>query len=120
VNPPSVHVGNLNGLAVSGVDTTWSANVQITVHDSRHNPVNGVTVRGVWNGSGAAAECVTSEAGAGGTGTCSVVLSAIPIATRMATFGVTGMTLTGSVYKPVGNHDPDGSSNGYSITVKRF
>jgi len=35
-------------------------------------------------------------------------------------FSVNGMALTGAVYKPALNHDPDGNSNGYSITVKRF
>jgi len=48
-----------------------------------------------------------------------VVLSAIVNATRQVSFGVTGMAFTGYTYKPAGNHDPDGSSNGYSVTVKR-
>ena len=117
VNPPSLHVGNLTGSKAQGVDS-WSATVQITVHDSRHNPVNGVTVRGLWNGTSPEVQCVTSDAG--GSGTCAVVLSGIPNTTGMISFGVTGMTLAGSVYKPAGNHDPDGSSNGYSIFLKRL
>jgi hypothetical protein len=116
VNPPNLHVGNLNGVATSS-GNNWSATVQITVHDSRHNPVNGATVRGTWNGSGPVGECST---GAGGVnGTCSVLLSSIPNSTKMASFGVTTLILSGYVYKPALNHDPDGSSNGYSITVKR-
>ena len=115
VNPPNLHVGNLGGAAdTSGSTGTWSATVQITAHDSRHNPVNGVTVRGLWNGTSPEVTCVTSEAGA-----CSVVLSSIPNATRMVSFAVTTMTLSGYVYKSFLNHDPDGSSNGFSITVKR-
>ncbi|MGH7521772.1 MAG: CARDB domain-containing protein [Gemmatimonadales bacterium] len=117
VNPPSLHVGNLTGSKAPGVDT-WSATVQITAHDSRHNPVNGVTVRGLWNGTSPEVQCVTSDAG--GSGTCTVVLSGIPNTTGMVSFGVTGMTLSGYVYKSAGNHDPDGSSNGYSIFVKRL
>jgi hypothetical protein len=115
VNTPSVHVGNLDGVAVSGA-TTWSATVQITAHDAKHNRLSGVLVRGIWNGSGDVAECITSD-----TGTCSVVLSSIPIsnATRMVSFAATAMTLAGYVYKSSANHDPDGSSNGFSITVKR-
>jgi hypothetical protein len=118
VNPPNLHVGNLGGVAdTSGNTGTWSATVQITAHDSRHNLPNGVTVRGNWNGSGPVGECIT--AAAGGDGTCTVLLTSIPNSTRMVSFAVTAMTLTGYVYKSYANHDPDGSSNGFSVTVKR-
>ena len=118
VNPPSLHVGNLGGVAdTSGNTGTWSATAQITAHDNRHNPVNGVTVRGLWNGANPEVTCTTSDAG--GPGTCTVVLASIPNATRMVSFAVTGMTLSGYVYKSSANHDPDGSSNGFSVTVKR-
>jgi hypothetical protein len=118
VNPPSLHVGNLGGVAdTSGNTGTWSATVLVTAHDNRHNPVNGVTVRGLWNGANPEVTCVTSDAG--GAGTCSVVLSSIPNATRQVSFAVTAMTLSGYTYKSSANHDPDGSSNGFSMTVKR-
>src|SRR5262249_44315957 len=61
VNPPSVHVGNLDGFTVNAPDGTWTANVRITAHDSRHNPLDGVTVHGSWN-SGPDVTCVTSSA----------------------------------------------------------
>src|SRR5947199_171875 len=119
VDPPSVHVGNLDGVAdTSGNTGTWSATVRITAHDVKHNLLNGVTVSGSWNGSSSdVGQCSTSDAG--GTGTCSVVLSSIPNATRLVSFAVTAMTLSGYVYKSSANHDPDGSSNGFSVTVKR-
>ena len=113
VNPPNAHVGDLDGTAAPGTDG-WSATVVITVHDHKHVPLNGITVQGNWNGSGPVATCVTSDAG-----TCSVVLSSIVTTTAMVSFGVTGMTLPGYVYKPAGNHDVDGGTNGYSIFVKR-
>jgi hypothetical protein len=117
VNPPSVHVGNLDAVATSGGET-WSVTVVITAHDVRHNPLSGVTVRGLWNGSSdAMGECTTGTAG--GAGTCSVVLSAIPNSTWIVSFAVSDMTLSGSVYQSSANHDPDGSSNGYSIIVRR-
>jgi hypothetical protein len=118
VNPPSVHVGNLDASA----DTTgsvWSATVVITAHDGGHRLLNGVTVHGLWNGAGSDITCVTGLGGAT-TGTCSVVLDSIPITGRFASFGVSGMTLAGYAYKPSANHDPDGDSNGYSILVSRF
>ncbi len=118
VDPPSVHVGNLDGVAdTSGNTGTWSATVRITAHDWRHNALNGVTVTGTWNGSGPVGQCVTADAG--GTGTCAVVLSSIPNATRQVSFAVTAMALSGYVYKSSANHDPDASSNGFSVTVKR-
>ena len=113
VDPPSVHVGNLEGVAGVG-GNTWSATVQITAHDGRHGATSGVLVRGNWNGSGAVGECTTD-----GAGTCSVELPSIPKATRMVSFGVTAMTRAGYAYQSSGNHDPDGSSNGFSVTVKR-
>jgi hypothetical protein len=113
VNPPSVHVGNLGGVAVSR-GSTWRATVQITAHDSRHAPRSGVTVRGSWNGSSASVQCTTSS-----TGTCSVVLSSIPNSTAMVSFAVTNLTRSGYVYNPSANHDPDGGSNGFSISVNR-
>jgi hypothetical protein len=115
VNAPSLHVGNLNGVATSN-GNTWSATVQITVHDWRHNLVTGATVQGTWNGSGPNGLCSTT---AGGNGVCSIVLSSIPNSTKAVSFAVTGMTSAGYVYKSSANHDPDGSSNGFSITVKR-
>lgn len=115
VNPPSVHVGNLDGFTTNQVDNTWSAIVRITAHDSRHAPLNGVTVRASWN-SGPEVTCVTSDAEV--TGTCTLTLSGLPITTRSAYFGINGLTMTGYTYKPAMNHDPDGSSNGYSIFVR--
>src|SRR5436190_1745695 len=113
VNAPNLHVGNLDGVAASN-GNNWSATVQITAHDSRHNPVSGVSVRGLWNGANPEVGCVTSAAG-----TCSVVLSSLPNSIKAVSFAVTGMTLSGYVYKSSANHDPDGSSNGFSVTVKR-
>jgi hypothetical protein len=114
VNLPTLHVGNLDGsAAISG--TLWTAGVQITAHDLKHGPVAGVTVRGYWYPGYGTAECLTSE-----TGACTVSFQAIPIATRMVSFAVTGLTRSGATYKSAGNHDPDGNSNGYSITVKNF
>jgi hypothetical protein len=47
------------------------------------------------------------------------VLSSIPLSTAMVSFAVTSMTRSGYVYSSGANHDPDGSSNGFSIIVKR-
>ena len=116
VNPPSVHVGNLDGFATSGVDT-WSASVRITAHDWKHNPVNGVTVRASWN-SGPEVLCVTADVEGVGPGTCTLTLASISNWTRSAYFGMSGMSAAGYAYKPAANHDPDGSSNGFGLYVR--
>ena len=115
LNGPSVHVGNIDGFSSPGTVDTWSANVRVTAHDARHNPVNGVIVRGNWN-SGPEVQCITSDAEV--PGTCVLTFAAVPIWTWSAYFGISGLSLTGATYKPASNHDPDGSSNGYSIFVR--
>ena len=115
VNGPSVHVGNLDGFSIRAVDN-WTATVRITAHDSRHNPVNGVTVRASWN-SGPEVQCVTSDVEVAGT--CTLTLAGLPNTTAMVYFGMSGMSLTGYTYKLAANHDPDGSTNGFGFFVKR-
>ena len=111
VNAPSVHVGNMTGSAQTQ-GSTWLASVEITVHDHGHRLVSGVTVRGSWGGPNVG-ECVTGEAG-----TCTVTLS-LPITTGLVSFGMSSLTATGYVYRSGSNHDPDGSSNGTTIFVRR-
>lgn len=112
VSAPSIHVGNLN--ASASRSSTWRATVTITAHDWKHSLRSGAVVRGNWNGSGSTVQCTT-----GSNGTCNVVLSAIPLSTAMVSFAVTSLTRSGYVYNASANHDPDGSSNGFSIIVKR-
>jgi len=63
--------------------------VKITVHDSRHNLVNGASVRGLWNGS-------NPEVGMphGADGNVQRVLSNLPNSTKMVSFGVTALSLS--------------------------
>ncbi len=119
VSAPSVHVGNLDGRSDTTAGTSWAAIVVITAHDAKHNLLNGVTVHGNWNGSSGDSTCVTSDAGGGGAGTCSVVLSGNANYSRWASFAVTALTRSGYLYKSSANHDPDGSSNGFSIIFRR-
>jgi hypothetical protein len=112
VNAPSIHVGNLN--ATASRSSTWRATVTITAHDWKHTLRSGVVVRGSWNGSSSTVTCTT-----GSNGTCNVVRSSIPLSTLMVSFAVTSLTRSGYVYTASANHDPDGSSNGFSIIVTR-
>ena len=119
VNSPStlIHVGNLDGTALSN-GNTWSATVEITVDDANHDPVNGATVTGRWRVNNLnASQCITGDLG--GNGTCIVLVPSLKRGTRFVTFTVTNVTMPGQTYDPSANQDPDGDSNGTSITVRR-
>ncbi len=111
-----IHVGDLNGSAANQAANRWQANVTITVHDSNHNPVSGVTVNGTWSaGSSGTLSCTT-----GTNGACTVSKGALAKRTvASVTFTVNSLTKTGSTYQPLANHDMDGGSNGTTITVAR-
>ncbi len=110
-----IHVGDLDGITGKN-GKTWSATVEITVHDGNHNPVNGATVTGVWSPAGLASdECTTGDLG--GNGTCIVLYPSIPRKRGTVTFTVTSVTMPDRTYDAAVNHDPDGDSNGTTITV---
>lgn len=109
-----IHYGDLDA-AVSVARTAWSMKVTITVHDANDLPVRGVTVAGRWSGAveGTVA-CVT-----GSRGTCTVASPKASLSATSMTFTTVSPTLGGTAYDASANHDPDGSSDGKSITVTR-
>jgi PKD repeat protein len=111
-SPPSVHVGDLDG-AGQQVRNKWEATVTITVHDQDHAPLANAAVAGTWSaGATGGAECTTD-----GSGTCSVSVGNLKLGVPSVTFTVDSVTTTGYSYAPAANHDPDGDSDGTSITV---
>jgi thermitase len=113
--PPATvaHVGDLDGLASASQGGRWTATVTIAVHDAAHGPVGGITVAGSWSGGASGgSSCVTAGAG----GQCQVSKQMQKNAAS-ATFSVTG--LTGATYAAGSNHDPDGDSNGSTVTVAK-
>ena len=110
--PPSVdiHVGNMSGSARRSTNT-WSATVEITVHDQNHQPLNGATVTGNWSRPGLNSNtCTTGELG--GNGTCIVLFPSLPNSYPSVIYAVSNVTYPNRTYKQILNHDPDGSSNG--------
>jgi hypothetical protein len=118
VNPPAIgmHVGDLDGSA-SGTNR-WNAVVEVTIHNANHVPLNGATVVGRWSRTGLASDtCTTGELG--GTGTCIFLFPSLPRNVAQVSFTITSVTRSGSTYQSGANHDPDGSSNGTTIVVRR-
>jgi len=108
------HVGDLDGTSINN-GSTWTANVTITVHDNNHNLVSNATVSGTWsNGASGIAQCLTDS-----SGQCSVSKGSIPKRTGNVTLTVDGVTHPTLTYDPANNRDPEGDSNGTSITVSK-
>ncbi|UCD80046.1 MAG: S8 family serine peptidase [Desulfobacterales bacterium] len=110
--PNTVHIGDLDGSSRNLFWSIWAATVTITVHDTDHNPVPAATVYGVFSDGSSVFQCTT-----GTNGHCSVqgyqwFLNAL-------TFTTTDVYHVDLDYEPADNHDPDGDSNGTSITVFR-
>jgi hypothetical protein len=110
-----MHIGDLDAFP-SNDGATWSAVVEIAVHDANHQPLNGATVVGSWNTQGLNSNtCTTGDLG--GNGTCIVFFPSLR--KRSVAFTVNSVTRALYQYQKPNNHDVDGGSNGTSIKVNR-
>ena len=110
-----IHIGDLDGIP-SNDGSTWSATVEVTVHDQSHQVLNGATVVGKWSAKGLSANtCTTGDLG--GNGTCIVLFPSLRA--KSVSFTVNSVTMAGRTYAATSNHDSDGSSNGTTIKVNR-
>jgi hypothetical protein len=108
-----IHVGDLDGERQDASRSRWNAVVTISVHDGNENPAAGVLVSGVWsNGATGSGECTT-----GSDGQCQIVKSNLKNNVPDVTFSLDGLLGSGKTYDSDSNHDPDGDSNGTTITV---
>jgi len=111
----TIHIGDLDAFP-SNDGSTWSATVEITVHDANHAPLNGAKVVGTWSRNGLNANTCTSG-DLGGDGTCIVLFPGLRA--KSVSFTVSSVTMAGKTYVATSNHDPDGSSNGTTIKVSK-
>lgn len=114
---PAIHVGDLDGSGQND-GSSWSARVEITVHDANHAALNGATVVGTWSIAGTNSNTCTSG-DLGGNGTCIVLFPGLKKGTKSVTFTVSSVTMEGRAYQQPQNHDPDGSSNGTAQKVSK-
>lgn len=109
----TMHTGDLDGIATN--KASWSAKVTITMHDASDKPLAGVTVGAAWGGGAkGTARCKT-----GRQGTCVVTSPSVAPGTTEVTLKMLGATLNGYTYDAAANHDPDGSSDGTFIVVRK-
>jgi hypothetical protein len=109
----TLSISDLDGsVTLKAKGKRWQADVSVSVADDLGDAVANATVSGVWSGDASGTgSCVTD-----GSGRCVVSQGGLANRSGAASFTVTG--ITGSlVYDPAGNADPDGDSDGTSITV---
>jgi hypothetical protein len=102
-------VSDLDGVS-NNLGKTWTATVTITVRDNLGNPVSGANVSGSFT-AGGSVSCTTGPAG-----TCTV--TSAEVRKNVSSITYTVQNVTGPLpYNPAANSDPDGDSDGTSITV---
>ena len=120
VNPQStgMHIGNLTAIP-SNDGSSWSATVEIAVHDAAHNLINGATVVGDWTPNSFLVANTCTSGDLGGFGTCIVLYPSISNKRKSVTFSVNSLTKAGYTYASGNNHDVDGGSDGTTIKVNK-
>ena len=116
VNNPgaTTHVGDLDS-STTAKGNTWTALITITVHDANHAPLAGATVSGSWS-LGSAGLIVHDRQQRAVHG------QQIGDVEARGVGDVHCERRHGSIkdgYASSLNHDPDGDSNGTSVTVSR-
>lgn len=110
---PSISIADLDAFATQIVGR-WLAVVVVHVHDQNGNPVAGATVHAAWVSDVALpATCTTNE-----NGRCMASISPFRRVPEV-TFQVLDVTHPGLVYDPGSNQDPDGDSDGTSLTIEQ-
>ena len=110
-----VHVADLDRVARGkGKSGKWDASVAVTVRDAASALVSGATVTGSWSG----AKTGTVSGVTASNGSVTLASGAISGGTSV-TFTVTNVAGAGLTYSAAANRDPDGDSNGTTITIAK-
>ncbi len=104
-----LHVGDIDATAMGA--SSWSGIANVWVYDPSDKPIAGVTVYGWWSGN-TVTSCVTNT-----SGRCAIASSAYGVGVSSATFTVSTLSRPGTTYDAAANHDPDGDSDGTTITI---
>ena len=110
-----MHVGDLDAQSNTVNRKNWSATITVRVHDTSENPIAGATVSGTWSGGiSGTGSCSTDV-----NGTCQIASSNINNNISAVTFSATSVVRSPDTYSASANHDPDGDSNGTTLTISR-
>jgi subtilisin family serine protease len=107
--PTSVHIADLDGKGTNLFGGIWVATVTVSVKNNMEEPVVNATVSGTFSDGPTVFQCITN-----GGGSCFV--EGWQMWLSCLTFAVTNVS-AGLPYSPSENRDPDGDSNGTSVTV---
>lgn len=108
----TMHVADLDGASIAN-GRLWTARVTILIRTGGGNPVSGSIVSGNWsNGASGAASCTTAS-----SGQCVLSKSGVRKNVNSVTFTVTSVAHNTLSYDASANVDPDGDSNGTTITI---
>jgi hypothetical protein len=113
-----MHIGDLDAATQSHPGGTWSTTVTISVVNASGSPVSGASVSGAWTGAYSGAGLCTTDS----AGRCSVQSGQVPKGgggNSTMTWTVTNVTHASLTYDSAANTDPDGDSNGTSITANK-
>jgi hypothetical protein len=114
--PVSIHVADLAGSSAAANGNHWQATVIITVVDENQSPVAEATVAGNWSlDPSIPVTCATDD-----SGQCSLTSDGVNQNQQDSlTFIVTEISHVTFVYDATGNADPDGDSDGTTITINK-
>jgi hypothetical protein len=113
-----MHVADIDGASAVQNRKTWNADVTVLVVDDSGAPVSDATLTiSSWADSGDfwdTEPCLTDA-----SGLCSLSYASIGNSILSLTFTVDDVTHATNTYEPGANADPDGDSDGTTITVNK-
>jgi hypothetical protein len=113
--PATHHIGDLdNATTAPSTLRKWQPQVSATVLDSTGVALAGAIVSGKFSHNTQTLTCTTAA-----NGTCTLGNFSLSWSTTSTVFTVTNVVKPSSTYAAKSNSDPDGDSNGTTITVKR-
>jgi hypothetical protein len=115
--PTPIYVADLDGVSFQHDSDEWKATVTVTLLDAHQNPVADAEVEGTWS-NGKEVDCESDD-----NGQCTLTSDKFKNAeVDSITFTVDNVTheeLLIFSYDSAGNSDPDGDSDGATITVNK-
>ena len=115
--PPAnpLHSGDLDRSSANNGKNWWRATVVVTIHNGNDAPVPNATVFIQWGGGASGTANLATDA----NGRCTFISGNISKSSSSATLSITGVNHATLTYSAAANHDPDGDSNGTSITINK-